>query len=179
VASTNRDPEEAVRAGHLRQDLYYRLQAGVLNVPPLREHLDDVPLLVEHFIEFFNEKLQPRIAVRGIQEEALEAMMKYSWPGNVRELSNAIESAFTFGRSPMIRLQDLPAGIAGVHADTSSLSVERSAPEAERAIGTFADAERELITRALKATEGNKVQAAALLRISRKKLYAKIEKYGI
>jgi len=179
VASTNRDPEEAVRAGHLRQDLYYRLQAGVLNVPPLREHLDDVPRLVEHFIEFFNEKLQPRIAVRGIQEDALEAMTKYTWPGNVRELSNAIESAFTFGRSPMIRLQDLPAGIAGVHADTSSHSAEGSAPEAERAIGTFADAERELIARALKATEGNKVQAAALLRISRKKLYAKIEKYGI
>ncbi len=179
VASTNRDPEEAVRAGNLRQDLYYRLQAGVLSVPPLREHSDDIPLLVEHFIEFFNEKLQPRIAVRGIEEDALEAMVKYSWPGNVRELSNAIESAFTFGRSPMIRQQDLPVGIAGIRSARSSLQSERSAPEEEPSIGTFADAERELIARALKATEGNKVQAAALLRISRKKLYAKIEKYGL
>jgi two-component system response regulator AtoC len=179
IASTNREPEEAVRTGNLRQDLYYRLQAGVLSVPPLREHSDDIPLLVEHFIEFFNEKLQPRIPAQGIEEDALATMTKYSWPGNVRELSNAIESAFTFGRSPMIRLQDLPAGIAGIRSARSSRLSESLTPEPEPAIGTFAEAERELIARALKATEGNKVQAAALLRISRKKLYAKIEKYAL
>ncbi len=179
VASTNRDPEEAVRVGNLRQDLYYRLQAGVLSVPPLREHSDDIPLLVEHFIEYFNEKLRPRIPVRGIEEDALEAMTKCSWPGNVRELSNAMESAFTFGGSLMIRLQDLPAGIAGSQSAKPSLQSERPTPEPERSIGTFADAERELIARALKATAGNKVQAASMLRISRKKLYAKIEKYGL
>src|SRR5277367_3381633 len=175
VASTNRDPEEAVRAGNLRQDLYYRLQAGVLNAPPLRERSEDIPLLVEHFVEFFNEKLQPRLPVRGIEEDAIAAMTKYSWPGNVRELSNAIEGAFTFGRSPMIRLQDLPAAIAGSGTDRPSLRSDKPSPS----IGTFAEAERELISRALKATGGNKVQAAALLRISRKKLYAKIEKYGL
>jgi two-component system response regulator AtoC len=179
VASTNRDPEEAVRAGHLRQDLYYRLQAGVLGVPPLREHSDDIPLLVEHFVEFFNEKLHPRIAVLGVEEDALLAMTKYSWPGNVRELSNAIESAFTFGRSPMIRRQDLPGGIGEIQSARTSPQSERATPEPEPSIGTFAEAERKLIARALKATEGNKVQAAALLRISRKKLYAKIEKYGL
>jgi len=179
VASTNRDPEEAVRAGSLRPDLYYRLQAGVLNVPPLRQHSDDIPLLVEHFIWYFNEKLQPRIPVRGIEGDALAAMVEYPWPGNVRELSNAIEGAFTFGRSPMIRRQDLPAGIAGSRSDRPSLRSDRRPPGPELSIGTFADAERELIARALKATEGNKVRAAALLRISRKKLYAKIEKYGL
>lgn len=179
IASTNRDPEEAVRAGNLRHDLYYRLQAGVLGVPPLREHSDDVPLLVEHFIGFFNEKLQPRIATLGIEEDALLAMTKYSWPGNVRELSNAMESAFTFGQSPMIRLRDLPAGIAGIQSARTSLQSEKPTPEPELLIGTFAEAESQLIARALKATEGNKVQAAAMLRISRKKLYAKIEKYGL
>ncbi|MHB8381407.1 MAG: sigma 54-interacting transcriptional regulator [Candidatus Binataceae bacterium] len=181
VASTNRDPEDAVRAGALRPDLYYRLQAGVLSVPPLRERSDDVPLLVEHFIEFFNEKLQPRIAVRGIEENAIAAMAGYAWPGNVRELSNSIESAFTFGRSPIIRLQDLPAGVAGSGRGRhlhSSGSASQPVPSA-LPIGSFAEAERELIARALKSTDGNKVAAAALLRISRKKLYAKIEKYGI
>jgi DNA-binding NtrC family response regulator len=179
VASTNRDPEEAVRAGNLRQDLYYRLQAGVLNVPPLRERSEDIPLLVEHFIEYFNEKLQPRISVRGIEEDALTAMIEYPWPGNVRELSNSIEAAFTFGRSPMIRLQDLPASFAGNRPNKPLLRSQTFAREPERSIGTFAEAERELIARALKSTDGNKVQAAALLRISRKKLYAKIEKYGL
>ena len=179
VASTNQDAEEAVRAGNLRQDLYYRLQAGVLSVPTLRERSDDIPLLVGHFIEFFNEKLQPPIAVRGIEEDAIAAMTEYSWPGNVRELSNAIEGAFTFGRSPMIRLQDLPPGIAGSRSDRPSLRATKPTPEPEPSIGTFAEAERKLIARALNATGGNKVQAAALLRISRKKLYAKIEKYSL
>ena len=181
VASTNRDPEEAVRSGSLRQDLYYRLQAGVLKVPPLRERIDDIPLLVEHFIEFFNEKLQPTVMVTGIARDALEAMQRYLWPGNVRELSNAIESAFTFCRSPIIRLDDLPAATVASRPEQSSRITNGAVQEAVRVlpIGSFAEAEREIIARALKTTEGNKVQAAALLRISRKKLYAKIEKYGI
>ena len=109
IASTNRDPEEMVRAGQLRPDLYYRLQASVLKVPPLREHPDDIPALVDHFIALFNEKLRPQVPVRAIEGAALETMKAYTWPGNVRELSNAVESAFTFSRSPVIRLQDLPA----------------------------------------------------------------------
>ncbi|MGC2758667.1 MAG: sigma-54 dependent transcriptional regulator [Candidatus Binatus sp.] len=179
IASTNRDPEEAVRAGNLRQDLYYRLQAGVLSVPLLRERSDDIPLLVEHSIEFFNEKVHPRIPVRGIEEEALAAMLEYPWPGNVRELSNVIESAFTFGGSPMIRLQDLPANVGGSRLERALPNTNGSSSQSELPIGSFAEAERDLIARALKSTEGNKVQAAAMLRISRKKLYAKIEKYGL
>lgn len=183
IASTNLDPEEAVRLGHLRKDLYYRLQAGVLTTPPLREHLEDIPVLVEYFIEVFNEKLQPRIPVRGIEGSALAAMEEYSWPGNVRELSNVIEGAFTFGRSPMIRLSDLPTAIAGEQIEESGQSEEIPIPTTEAgpelAVGSFAAAEREIIGRALRSTEGNKVAAAALLRISRKKLYAKIEKYGL
>jgi two-component system, NtrC family, response regulator AtoC len=182
IASTNRDPEEAVRAGNLRQDLYYRLQAGVLSVPPLRERSDDIPLLVEHFIDLFNEKLQPRIAVRGIEEDALQAMREYPWPGNVRELSNSIEGAITFGRSPIIKLQDLPVGVVASLLPQRSLQKSGGAPqEAALALpfGSFAAAERELIARALTSTDGNKVAAATLLRISRKKLYAKIKKYGI
>ena len=181
VASTNRDPEEAVRAGSLRQDLYYRLQAGVLNVAPLRERSDDIALLVDHFIEYFNEKLQPRIAVRAIEENAIVAMTEYSWPGNVRELSNAVEGAFTFGRSSMIRLQDLPVNVVRSRLERTPPTTDEAPQESTSSlpVGSFAKAESEIIARALKSTDGNKVAAAALLRISRKKLYAKIEKYGL
>jgi transcriptional regulator with PAS, ATPase and Fis domain len=171
IASTNRDPEEAVRSGQLRQDLYYRLQAGVLHVPPLRDRPEDLPLLVDHFITLFNEKLKPRTPVHGIESDAMAAMRAYSWPGNVRELSNAIESAFTFGRSPTIKLEHLPPAISGTRADREKPS--------NGEIGSFADAERELIARALETTSGNKLAASKLLKISRKKLYAKITKYGL
>jgi two-component system response regulator PilR (NtrC family) len=171
IASTNRDPEQAVRNGQLRQDLYYRLQAGVLRVPPLRERNEDIPLLIEHFIAVFNEKLKPRVMVSGVEEEAMAAMRRYSWPGNVRELSNAIEGALTFGRSPLISPDVLPPAIEGNCSDPTG---------AGRAMaGTFADAEREVIARALETTGGNKLAASKLLRISRKKLYAKIAKYSL
>ena len=172
IASTNRDPEEAVRAGQLRQDLYYRLQASVLQVPPLRERLEEIPGLVEHFIGLLNERLQPRVAVHGIEEDALNAMQQYSWPGNVRELGNVVESVFTFGRFPMIRLQDLPRTVVASRVKQPPL-----APVVP--IGSFADAERDMVARALEATSGNKLAAARLLRISRKKLYATIAKYNL
>jgi transcriptional regulator with PAS, ATPase and Fis domain len=171
IASTNRNPEEAVRSAQLRQDLYYRLQAGVLQVPPLRHREEDIPLLIEHFIAVFNEKLKPRVIVRGIEENAMAAMRRYSWPGNVRELSNAIEAALTFGRSPMISLDVLPPAIEGICGEPTATG---------RVLGgTFADAEREVIARALETTGGNKLAASKLLRISRKKLYAKIAKYSL
>jgi DNA-binding NtrC family response regulator len=181
IASTNRDAEKAVRAGALRQDLYYRLQAGVLEVPALRERCDDIPLLVEHFINLFNEKLHPRIAVLGIEEHAVAAMKGYAWPGNVRELSNCLEGAFTFSQSPMIRIQDLPGSIAQGRIKTPLMDSAQVTKENRSALslGSFAEAERDLISRALQSTDGNKTAAAALLRISRKKLYAKINKYGI
>ena len=172
IASTNRDPQEAVRSGQLRQDLYYRLQASVMNIAPLRERLDDVPLLVEHFIELFNEKQVRQGSMLGIEPDALEAIKTYAWPGNVRELANAIETAFTFGTGATIRLEDLPPAIAGVHRKPAPASPANG-------VGTFADAERDLIQRALESTEGNKAQAAKLLKISRKKLYAKIAKYSL
>jgi transcriptional regulator with PAS, ATPase and Fis domain len=171
IASTNRDPEEAVRSGQLRRDLYYRLQAGVLHVPPLREHTEDIPLLIEHFIAVFNEKLKPHIVVVGVEQNAMSAMRQYPWPGNVRELSNAIEGAMTFGRSPLIALDVLPPAVEAI---SGRPGIDR------RVLGnTFADAERDVIVRALETTGGNKLAASKLLRISRKKLYAKIAKYGL
>ncbi len=172
VASTNRNPEEAVQRGFLRNDLYYRLQAAVLRMPPLRERLEDVKPLAEHFIDFFNEKFPRKIPVVGLDDGALAAMRSYNWPGNVRELSNAIEGAFTFGSSGTIRREDLPPGMTG-------LAAPKSAPTSESNLASYSDAERDLIERALQMAEWNKAKAARILGISRKKLYARITKYGL
>ncbi len=171
IASTNRDPEEAVRNKSLREDLYYRLSVNVLKALPLRERLGDLPLLIEHFIALFNEKLGRATPIAGINEAALEAMRRYHWRGNVRELSNAIEQAFTFCHSDLIMLADLPA----VLAPGSTVTVERKTPDEPLNI---ADYQRGLVERALARTQGNKLKAAKLLGISRKALYAKLRKYG-
>jgi two-component system response regulator AtoC len=131
-----------------------------------------VPLLVEHFIALLNEKLARSVPIVGIDPDALEVLERYDWPGNVRELSNALEAAFTFGRAPTIRRSDLPAPIVARGGSARP-------PTAAVPVGSFADVERELIRRALESTRGNKVKAAELLRISRKRLYAKIRKYAL
>ncbi len=174
IASTNRDPKEAIREHQLRQDLYYRLQSSVLTIPPLHERADDLPLLVQHFIDLFNERQVRPAPVAGIEDEALEAICAYQWPGNVRELSNALESAFIFGRDQTIQLRDLPAEIGGARTGRRMAAEKRVAT-----LGTFAEAEREIIERALQMTKGNKLRAAQMLKISRKRLYAKIDKYGL
>ncbi len=173
IASTNRDPEEAVRSGNLREDLYYRLQASEIRVPPLRERLEDVPLLVEHFIALNNQRMLRPLPVAGIADDALDAMRSYGWKGNVRELANAVESAFTFGRSPVITLSDLPFAIS-----KRAPTAPASAPQRAR-FQTFAEAEHDIIMNALEATGGNKLYAARMLKISRKKLYAKLAKYSL
>src|SRR5208337_2398465 len=85
IAATNRDPEEAVKIGQLRQDLYYRLQSKVLYVPALRERAEDIPALADHFIRLVSSTLSRTTPVSGIEEPALQALQRYSWPGNVRE----------------------------------------------------------------------------------------------
>jgi transcriptional regulator with PAS, ATPase and Fis domain len=172
IASTNRDPHEAVSQGRLREDLYYRLNVNTIVLPPLSERREDIPLLVEYFLTYFSERFAtPR---RTIASDALAALEHYAWPGNVRELMNVIESVYTFGRSPQITQADLPVSVT--LTPVSPRQEEFSLPTMPP---SFADAERDLMTRALAATAGNKLQAARLLGISRKKLYAKIAKYGL
>lgn len=173
IASTNRDPEEAVRTRNLREDLYYRLSVNLLRVPPLRDRLDDAPLLVEHFIALFNEKLGRKRPIAAIDAAALEAVKSYRWPGNVRELSNAIEQAFTFCRTDLIGLGDLPNAVVGASA---SVVKRHSDDDGEHL--NLSDYQRGLVQRALEQAKGNKLKAAKLLGISRKTLYAKLRKYG-
>jgi transcriptional regulator with PAS, ATPase and Fis domain len=173
VASSNRDPQQAVGEGRLRKDLFYRLYANVLQTPPLRERIADIELLVNHFIRLFNRRPARKSPVDGIEASALEALQRYSWPGNVRELAAAIESAFTFGVSPKITLEDLPETITGEHR-AAGPGCNLQLP-----VVTMVEAERELIQRALQLAEGNKTRTAQLLGVSRKQLYAKITKYRL
>ena len=176
IASSNRDPKAAVTEGHLREDLYYRLQVNLIEVPPLRERLEDVPLLAGHFIALFNRRMMRAQPIIGIEPRALEAMSRYGWPGNVRELSNAIESGFTFGDSNMVRLADLPSTSA---VAAGAMPVSRAAPADSASSLSLTDTERDLIQRALASTRGNRLRAAKLLGISRKRLYARLRRYRI
>jgi transcriptional regulator with PAS, ATPase and Fis domain len=169
--------EGSACSGQLRQDLYYRLQVNVIEVPPLRERLADVALLAEHFIALFNWRLTRIGPITGIEPEALDAMGRHGWPGNVRELSNAIESAFTFGTSDTLGLTDLPAAVSGVARNSDPPHASR-APAAAATL-SFAETERDLINRALASTGGNKYRAAKLLGISRKRLYARLRRYEL
>lgn len=173
IATTNRDPREAVESGRLREDLYYRLQANVISVPALRERRDDIGLLADFFVERFNRQGIRSTPVVGFEADASEAMRAYSWPGNVRELSNAIEGAFTFGRTPKIGLSDLPANVIELAPPLASASSDSSS------VPSFTEVERDLVMRALQMTNGNRSRAAKLLKISRKRLYAKMSKYGV
>jgi transcriptional regulator with PAS, ATPase and Fis domain len=174
ISSTNRVPEEAVRSGHFRQDLYYRLQAAVLHVPPLRERIEDLALLIPHFIDAVNAR-GGREPLKGVAPDALDRMKMYRWPGNVRELSNVIEAAYTFGTSSTIGLKDMPAAMI----ETLETAQMQPVAQPSNQTLTYAETEREAIVRALEQTRGNKLRAAALLQISRKRLYSRMAKYGL
>jgi transcriptional regulator with PAS, ATPase and Fis domain len=171
IASSNRDLDDALRAGLLRTDLYYRLSVGVIAVPPLRARADDVALLSEHHLGVLNQRYGGTMRERrGITRDALEALACNGWPGNVRELFNVLERAFMACRSPLIQRADL--------ALPSSCSAPAAATRTAAA-STYAESERALIERTLDSTGGNKARAARQLGISRKRLYARIAKYAL
>jgi DNA-binding NtrC family response regulator len=176
IAATNRDPLASVKKGALREDLYYRLSVISLEAPPLRERLEDVPLLVQHFVAQFNERLGKRI--RGFEGRAIEALMKYAWPGNIRELRNLVEGVFAMVDGDEIRVADLPPKVAPRPSleDTPAVLAPDTVPPLEE---TLRSIERDLIVRALRIAEGNKSRAAELLGVSRKRIYRKLEEYGV
>jgi DNA-binding NtrC family response regulator len=170
IVATRRNPEEAVRTGYLT-DRFFRKIAQTIRIPPLRERRGDIALLARHFIDLLSQTNMSATAVTGIDNAALELMEKFSWPGNVQELFQTLENAAAAARSSIIGAADLPAAISGTNGhfrSPTTISFE-----------TFADAERAVLQRALEITGGNKLRAAKLLKISRKKLYSGIAKYGL
>jgi DNA-binding NtrC family response regulator len=170
VAATNRDLEKWVEEGRFRQDLFFRLKVVTLEIPPLRERREDIPLFVQHFLELFNKELDRN--VRGVQPVVLTALKRHPWPGNVRELRNVIESMVLFSRGEEIGLEDLPAEYRSpVPAPEPAESVVWQ-PRA------MADVERDLILRTVEYTDGHRARAAELLGIGLRTLQRKLKEYG-
>jgi len=171
VAATNRPLATSVRAGTLREDLYYRLGVIVVSVPPLRERTGDIPALAMHFVEQFNNRSSTAV-IEGFTAEALDALCAYPWPGNVRELRNVIEGLYALGHRGRIERSDLPHGIR------DGEQVAQPDPAAP-AVLTLQQAERNLVEAALRTAKGNKSEAARMLGISRTRLYHLIRLYRI
>ena len=172
IAATNRDLTKEVAAGRFREDLYYRLQVVPVELPPLRDRRDDIPVLVAHFVA----KLAPRVnaRVRGIADDALGRLMAYHWPGNVRELENVIEQSLVFTEGDLIPVAALPPFLQGPESeDRLDVPREMSLPE------ILDDLERQLILKAYKKANGVKTETARLLGIKTSALYYKLDKYGI
>lgn len=171
VAATNKDPMKAMQDGTLREDLYYRLNVLTISLPPLRDRREDIPLLIQAFIEEFNGKYQKRI--RSVDEAAQQALLGHAWPGNVRELRNTIERAVITCAGDLIAPTHLPPVLAGrtrtENPDAITLPVGT----------TVEDAERALILKTLAAVGNNKTRAAEILGVSLKTLHNKLHRYGV
>ncbi len=172
ITATNRPIAQALAENRLRSDLYYRINTFQIEVPPLRERKEDIPPLVNTFVQQFAKQLgkaEPTIA-----PEAFQNLLDYSWPGNVRELQNAIEYAVVLARNDLIGIKELPTEIQLPPAlQTSPAPVRRSG------VASLDDMERETILQALTQTHGNKKKAAELLGIQRPTLYNKMKRYAI
>ena len=170
LAATNKEPEQAVAKGELRQDLYFRLNVFHIHLPPLRDRKEDIPLLVEHILRDINAKHGRQ--VRGVNPEVLEMFAGYSWPGNVRELRNVLERAAIVSNRDLIGRANLPADFGHAPAAPATDLASLRFP-----LGTTVEAvERELILQTLASTN-NKTRAAELLGISLKTLHNKLKEY--
>ncbi len=169
VAATNRNLEEAVKQGKLREDLYYRLNVLPVSLPPLRDHPDDIPVLAKYFTDVFNREFRKR--VRGLEPDVLEALKHYAWPGNVRELRNAVERAMLLAEGDLLTLEQFPLLTT---RQTTSQDVRLSPAGLN-----LEELERDLVIQALERAKGNQTRAAALLGLNRDQIRYRIEKFGL
>ncbi len=186
VAATNRDLKKLIAAGGFREDLFYRLNVVSIRLPALRERDTDIPLLVEHFLAKFNERLKKQVT--GVEPEALDILSAYTWPGNIRELENVMERSVLFCDAQKLRVEDLPLELRGSSGSTNPPSADGSGSDIplsaegglkEHVKVAMSRLERDLVSRALKQTSGNVTHAARLLKISRKGLQLKMKELGL
>ncbi|MBI4634862.1 MAG: sigma-54-dependent Fis family transcriptional regulator [Candidatus Rokubacteria bacterium] len=171
VAATNKEPTKAIKDGALREDLYYRLNVFSLALPPLRGRREDIPLLIESFIEEFNTKHGRR--VKSVDEAGLRALLEHPWPGNVRELRNTLERAVIVCDADLVETRHLPLAAAGVTRGDDAAGI--TLPLGIK----LEEAEHNIILKTLASVNNNKTRAAALLGISPKTLHNKLRRYGV
>ena len=189
IAATNRDLETALAEGRFREDLYYRLKVVTLWLPPLRDRMDDIPLLVDYFLPRFCREMATDNP--GVSEEAKAFLSGHSWPGNVRELANAVQKALIFSRGGPINLEDITPALGTEHVSVGTdKTLEKvihqwvretlGSDTAKNKFNSLVDRfSRILIAEALNLTSGNRTRAAELLGMSRPTLLSRIEKYGL
>ncbi len=170
ISATNKDLEEAVRKSEFREDLFYRLSVFPIKLPPLRERKDDIPLLIQYFIEKYTVREEKTI--NSMSSDAIELMMSYHWPGNVRELENAIERAVVLVTTSEIVVNDLPANVRVIG--------ERRVVDTSKTLNSWIEKlEEEALRKALLECEGNVSLTARKLGIGRATIYRKAKKYGL
>ncbi|MEW6380102.1 MAG: sigma 54-interacting transcriptional regulator [bacterium] len=182
VAATNKDLKKAVENKEFREDLYYRLNVITIHIPPLRERMEDLPMLVNHFIEKFREKTNKPI--QSISNQALDLMFAYSWPGNVRELENAIEHAFVKCEGTIIGLENLPLEIIHQQKNREYPVRPVDTPPIDQQQGikqdlSLNDVKKDILLKVLKDTDWDTDESARILKISRATFYRWLKKYNI
>jgi DNA-binding NtrC family response regulator len=168
VSASNLDLEEAVRRGEFRQDLFYRLSVVPVRLPDLKDRREDIPLLVNHFLQKFAQ--QHGEPGRRFSSEAMRVLMTHSWPGNVRELENAVEHALTMGSGDVLTMDDLPASVTAPERDIVEEAVLDNVP--------LAEVERRYIIKILEKMSGHQIRTAQILGIDRRTLYRRLRQYG-
>lgn len=178
VAATNRNLAQAVTSGTFRSDLYYRLNVFELTLPPLRQRREDLPLLIEHFIDRLNVRLDLRI--QGVTPAARDCLVSYDWPGNVRELENALQRAMILADGPMIELGQLPPALAPAQPTVTAQSHPELPGRFEDVVAKATErVERTLIENTLVLCRGNRTKTAAALGMSRRTLFTKLKKLRV
>ena len=177
VAATNIDLEKAIAEGKFREDLYYRLNTITIPIAPLRERKSDIPLLLRHFIEVFNQKRV--VAIEGISDSALQSLCNYPWPGNVRELENLVERLSVLKEDGIIKQKDLPKKYQQAEEkirDFETVNIPDKGMDFNTAVDQY---ENSILLKALEKTNWNRRQAAFLLKMNRTTLIEKIKKKGL
>lgn len=172
LAATNRNLEEAMKSGNFRQDLYYRLNVIPLDVPPLRERKDDIPLLVAYFLEKFSADFKKRI--EAVEDDAMQYLQSYDWPGNIRELENLMERAIVLNKNGILTVKDFPISVSNAESEEEiNIQVNNDLTEV---VDNF---ERKIILKALRENNFNKLRTAEKLGIHRSTFMSKLKKYEI